>query len=75
MKALTPQLRASQVCGTTEVSLLISIELPNIPSPCTLLPFRSPRFDTLLFVHRASRLTDLRRSIRHPESGRVWVVV
>jgi len=30
-----------------EVSLLIAIELPNIPSPTTLLPFRSPQFDTL----------------------------
>jgi hypothetical protein len=47
MKALTPQPSASQVCGTAEVSLLISIELPNIPSPTTLLPFRSPQFDTL----------------------------
>jgi len=47
MKALTPQLSASQVCGTAEVSLLISIELPNIPFPTTLLPFRSPQFDTL----------------------------
>ena len=75
MKALNPQLSASQVCGTAEVSLLISIELLNIPSPTTLLPFRSPQFDTLLFNHRASRLTDLRRSIRRPESGRVWVVV
>ena len=46
-EALTPQLSASQVCGTAEVSLLISIELPNIPSPTTLLPFRSPQFDTL----------------------------
>ena len=32
-----------------EVSLLISIELPNIPSLTTLLPFRSPRFNTLRF--------------------------
>ena len=47
MKALTPQPSASQVCGTAEVSLLISIELPNIPSPTTLLPFRSPQFATL----------------------------
>lgn len=30
-----------------QVSLLISIELPNIPSPTTLLPFHSPQFDTL----------------------------
>jgi hypothetical protein len=47
MKALTPQPNASQVCGTAEVSLLISIELPNIPSPTTLLPFRHARFNTL----------------------------
>jgi len=47
MKALTPQRSASQVCGAAEVSLLISIELPNIPSPTTLLPFHSPQFDTL----------------------------
>jgi hypothetical protein len=31
----------------TRVSLLISIEFPNIPSPTTLLPFRLPRFSTL----------------------------
>jgi len=61
MKALTPQLSASQVCGTAEVSLLISIEFPNIPSPTTLLPFRSPRFATLpASVHRASRFTNRR---------------
>ena len=47
MKALHPQLSASRVCGTAEASLLISIELLNIPSPTTLLPFRSPQFDTL----------------------------
>jgi hypothetical protein len=39
-----------------EASLLISIELLNIPSLTTLLPFRSPRFNTLRFDHRASRL-------------------
>jgi hypothetical protein len=39
-----------------EASLLISIELLNIPSLTTLLPFRSPRFNTLRFRHRASRL-------------------
>jgi len=40
---------AERVTGlhAAEVSLLISIELPNIPSPTTLLPFRSPQFDTL----------------------------
>jgi hypothetical protein len=32
-----------------EVSLFISIELPNIPPLTTLLPFRSPRFSTLRF--------------------------
>lgn len=32
-----------------EVSLHVSIELPNIPSLTTLLPFRSPRFNTLQF--------------------------
>jgi len=47
MKALNPQLSASRVCGAAEVSLLISIELPSIPSLITLLPFRSPQFDTL----------------------------
>jgi hypothetical protein len=46
-KALNSQLSASQVCGAAETSLLISVELPNIPSPTTLLPFRSPQFDTL----------------------------
>ena len=30
-----------------QTSLLISIELPNIPSPTTLLPFRHARFNTL----------------------------
>ena len=50
MKALTPQRSASQVRGTAEVSLLISIELPNIPSPTTLLPFRDARFRTLHFL-------------------------
>lgn len=42
-----------------EVSLLISIELLNIPSLTTLLPFRSPRFKLRYrFYHRASRLKD-----------------
>ena len=42
---------AERIIGlhAAEVSLLISIELPNIPSPTTLLPFRSPRFNTLPF--------------------------
>lgn len=44
-----------------EVSLIIACEFPNIPSQTTLLPFHSPRFNTLpVLVHRASRLTDLR---------------
>ena len=30
-----------------QTSLLIAIELPSIPSPTTLLPFRQPRFITL----------------------------
>ena len=47
MKALTPQPSASVACGAAEVSLLIAIELLDIPSPGTLLPFRSPRFETL----------------------------
>jgi len=40
---------AERIIGlhAAEASLLISIELPNIPSPTTLLPFRSPQFDTL----------------------------
>lgn len=58
-----------------EVSLLISIELPSIPSPTTLLPFRSPRFNTLLFSspyeppHRPAEI------FRRPELGLVWDVV
>ena len=42
-----------------EVSLLISIELLNIPSPTTLLPFRSPQFGTLpgSFTVRAASST------------------
>jgi len=40
---------AERIAGlhVAEASLLISIELPNIPSLTTLLPFRSPRFVTL----------------------------
>ena len=42
---------AERITGlhAAEVSLLISIELPNIPPLTTLLPFRSPRFNTLRF--------------------------
>ena len=40
---------AERVTGlhAAEASLLSSIELPNIPSPTTLLPFRSPQFHPL----------------------------
>lgn len=37
----------SQRSGIWQTSLLISIELLNIPSPTTLLPFRHARFNTL----------------------------
>lgn len=44
-----------------QISLLISIELMNIPSPTTLLPFHPPRFDTLPGSgHRAGCRTDRR---------------
>lgn len=46
MEALTPRLSFERLL-LAEVSLLISIELPNIPSPTTALPFRLPQFDTL----------------------------
>jgi len=59
-EALDPQLSASLVCGTAEASLLISIELLNIPSPTTLPPFRDARFNTLLFRHRRRRHAILR---------------
>jgi hypothetical protein len=48
---------AQRILGlhAAEGSLLISIELPNIPSPTTLLPFRLPRFSTLpLFTVQAA---------------------
>ena len=60
------------------ISLLISMDLPSIPSPTTLLPFLSPRFTTLpVSVHRARRFTDrrltsllkrqtIRSSVGHP---------
>jgi len=66
MKALNPQLSASQVCGTAEVSLFISIELLNIPSPGTLLPFHNARFNMLRSDHRRRRRTALRS---HPPPG------
>ena len=37
----------SQRSAIWQTSLLISIELPNIPSPTTLLPFPHARFSTL----------------------------
>ena len=42
---------AERIMGlhAAEASLLISIELLNIPSLTTLLPFHSPRFNTLRF--------------------------
>jgi hypothetical protein len=72
MKALTPQLSATQVCGTAEVSLLISIELLNIPPPDTLLPFRDARFNTLRFSSPSSPPHDPAESFRRPELGLVW---
>ena len=59
MKALTPQL-AFQGLHAAEVSLFISIELPNIPSPTTLLPFHDARFRTSRFGYRRRRRTILR---------------
>ena len=46
MKALTPQPSVSRLL-LAEVSLLISVELLNIPPPTTAFPFRLPQFDTL----------------------------
>lgn len=46
MRALTPQLSFERLL-LVEVSLLISIELLNIPSPTTAFPFHLPQFDTL----------------------------
>ena len=74
MKALNPQLSASQVCGTVEVSLFISIELLNIPSPGTLLPFHDARFNTLQFSSPSSSPHRPAESFRRPESGLVWDV-
>ncbi len=68
---------AERIIGlhAAEASLLISIELPNIPSLTTLLPFRSPRFNTLRFLVtvRAASPT-CGRSFRHPELGLIWDV-
>jgi hypothetical protein len=46
MEALTPRMSIISL-RLAEVSLLIAIELLNIPSPTTALPFRSPQFGTL----------------------------
>jgi hypothetical protein len=52
----------SQLSLTWQLSLLISIELLNIPSPTTLLPFHQPRFTTLpvYFTVLIAALTDHR---------------
>lgn len=67
---------AERVSGlhAAEVSLLISIELPNIPSPTTLLPFHDARFNTLPFSSPSSsphRPAVSRRLVL----GLVWDVV
>jgi hypothetical protein len=54
-----------------EVSLLISIELPNIPSPNTLLPFRDARFNRYGLFSPSSPPRDPCGRSRHPELGRV----
>jgi hypothetical protein len=46
MKALTSRLSFWGL-PLAEISLLISIELPNIPSPTTASPFHHARFLTL----------------------------
>ena len=53
----------SPLSSTWQISLLISIELLNIPSPTTLLPFHQPRFTTLpvsFFTVLVAALTDRR---------------
>ena len=64
---------AERITGlhAAEVSLLISIELPNIPSPSTLLPFRDARFTSLRFLSPSSPPHDPCGKSRHPELGRV----
>jgi hypothetical protein len=57
-----------------EVSLLISIELLSIPSLTTLLPFRSPRFNTLRFLFTVRAASPTCGANRHPELGLVWDV-
>ena len=65
---------AERIIGlhAAEASLLISIELPNIPSPTTLLPFRSPRFDTLPFLFTVRAASPTCEVNRRPELGLVW---
>ena len=76
MKALTPQRSASQVCGTAEVSLLISIELPNIPSPTTLRPFRDARFSPRYsFGHRRRRRTIPAAGAATRSWATSWIIV
>jgi hypothetical protein len=55
-----------------EASLLIAIELPNVPSPTTLLPFRSPRFNTLRFPFTVRAASPTCGVNRRPELGLVW---
>lgn len=64
---------AERVTGlhAAEASLLISIELPNIPSPTTLLPFRDARFSSLRFFSPSSPPHDPCGKSRHPELGHV----
>ncbi len=68
---------AERILGlhAAEASLLFSIGLPNIPSPTTLLPFRSPRFDTLRFPFTVRAASPTCGFNRHPELGLVWDVV
>jgi hypothetical protein len=64
---------AKRITGlhAAEVSLLISIELPGIPSPATLLPFRDARFISLRFLSPSPPPHDPCGLSRHPELGHV----
>ncbi|MFN7841960.1 MAG: hypothetical protein ACK5N9_09580, partial [Pirellula sp.] len=55
-------------CRFAQVSLLISIELLNIPSPTTLLPFRDARFSSLRFL----TVVAAARSLRLLAATRSW---
>ena len=84
MEALNPSSRVKGL-HTAEASLLVSIELLNIPSLITL-PFRSPRFNTLPFqtpceasptygINRRSELSlvwDVVRSGVRASLGKAW---